>query len=142
LGTVFKKGEKMMRRFQDTGYHGNMNFVDKNGVAVGWGMGGDCCAISEWKYTRSPHADAPPIEEDKDFKPEEYSFNPNYHESVVNLDGSSPVNECGAAVAFELVSDIDSDYKVYLILSNFHNGYYSTGITMVVGDKTVVDMNI
>lgn len=124
-----------MKIFKNVGYSGNINYLDKNGFAVGWGGGGECCADGGEFFSKECDLEGGQL---SDFNPEQYSFNPDFLKELVPKDGF----DSGGSRAFELVNDNDPTDKVYLIVYNWHNGYYSTSLEIKKGDKVILDESL
>jgi hypothetical protein len=111
-----------------------VNFVDEFNVLVGYDMSQQCCEDFFW-YIIDNHQGrfAAPVQKDAtDFDLKPYRFDVAYFDKKdLNVTSGAKSN----AVAFKLIADGLPD--LYLVLCNYHNGYYSHGFQVEVGGKTI-----
>lgn len=120
-----------MRMFKDTGYYGNTNWVDKNGVAAGYSLESSCCENVGFEYSRTPGG-----KDLGEIDTEPYSFDQTYfNENVEQVESLGYGFDSGGAVAFKLVKDNDPNDVIYLTFYNCHNGYYGHGFEFKVGEN-------
>jgi len=116
-----------------------VNIVDENNVFVGYDFEHSCCENFGYYFTKKlPTTKDDPLKEDQkscNFRHEEYQFDTKF---FLELNGEK--YDEGGAVVFLLKNKWGS--KVYLVLYNCHNGYYSHGFEMFVGDKKLRDGDI
>lgn len=121
-----------MRIFETNEWCNSINFVDKNNVLVGFDYSQGCCEDFGYKII---DADGKEVEFNDDFL-EPYIFDSDF---VDNIQDDTDY-ECGGSVHFRLTASDKPD--LFLKLYNYHNGYYSHGFTMRVGDKIVQNGNL
>lgn len=97
---------------------GKYNFVDTNNVFVGYDSYQCCCEDFGYVLCFKLPDNLYNAEKLPDSAAEGYVFDPDYFESRDDY------------VVFRLVQD--NHPEIFLILYNFHNGYYSHGFTMSV----------
>lgn len=116
----------------DKTYSESVNFVDTNGVFVGYDLAQDCCEYADWFIHEDSGLDEYP--EEGLFKPEYidgYVFDPAYCEERSLNDGDE-----GGIAEFKLMR---GNQTRYLYLFNSHNGYYGHGFKMTVGNEKVAE---
>ena len=113
--------------------HSKWNWVDDNNLFVGFSSGQCCCEdfgsfvtdslenLDEYKCNLT----------DEDLK--EYSFDPTFFEDV---DVERDYIDCGGAIAFKAVHETKK--PLYLILYNYHNGYYAHGFEFTDKDGKIL----
>lgn len=112
---------------------GKINFVDDNNVLVGFDYGQCCCESFGYSITReipSECSDECLPESDLDG----YQFDRDFFQ-----EGDESEFDWGGSVTFKLDKDGDS---VFLTLYNSHNGYYSHGFEMSIGNECIRDGSI
>lgn len=116
---------------EDSNWH-SLNFVDDNNVIVGYDYLGQCC--ENFGYWISPISnDKNDLSENSDdFDLEGYNFDPEYHKEYFGGE-YEPNNE----IEFRLVKEGQSD--LFLVLYNYHNGYYSHGFEFKKGDTVITE---
>jgi len=109
-------------------YSEKINFVDKNNVFVGYDMGQDCCEQASWFISDSIKTLIPNNSEleNKDGLTG-YNFDPEYFKIIEDLANL----ESGGMAIFRLVR---GKKQKFLHLFNCHNGYYSHGFEMKIGE--------
>lgn len=133
----------------------NVNFVDTNNKVVGYSLAQSCCEDAIWTILDSEWNDLCPREEDnrksvlesppdfKDGTPEVlvgYTFSGKYvRDEDEEFKWDHDYDE-GGAVAFELVKEGDTDGSQtrWLLLENYHNGYYAHGFDFKDGDTVIL----
>ena len=114
----------------------SINFVDENNVLVGFEAYQSCCESWGWRIEDDK---GEPIEEplgggrlrmETDLS--DYRF---VADRMPELREQTPVieDDCGGELYFRLVADKKRDR--YLVLYNYHSGYYAHGFTFKDGDK-------
>jgi hypothetical protein len=104
---------------------GKTNFVDDNNVFVGYDMEENCCEKFGYVLTEYIPEDMDAIYSDiKESYLEGYKFDKNF---IKDLPYSEYYEE-GGAKCFRLEKDGE---EAYLIIYNYHNGYYSHGFEFV-----------
>ena len=111
-------------------YNVSLNFVDDNGVFLGYDYAQCCCEdfgyITIKKYETVSENFAYDIEKlDEDLDLEGYSFDKEFLE----LDGLGELQYA----TFRCVKE--NSYDIYLVLYNCHNGYYSHGFEFKDGKE-------
>lgn len=140
-------------------YRENVNFVDTNNKVVGYDLSQSCCEDATWTILDSEWNDLCPREDDnrksvlepppdfKDGTPEVlvgYTFSGKYvrdaDEGFKWAGGSEYGYDGGGAVAFELIKEGDTDGSQtrWLLLENYHNGYYAHGFDFKDGDTVIL----
>ena len=104
------------------GWESKVNFVDENGVYVGYDLAQDCCEDTGWfiskscdeiyEYSKSLGLDKPVVDG--------YNFDINFFKDIESKD----LDE-GGQVCFRLTHK--DKPELFLHLYNSHNGYYSHG---------------
>ncbi|MBW2977423.1 hypothetical protein KY331_01115 [Candidatus Woesearchaeota archaeon] len=118
---------KIFERSSKKGWGNRLNIVDKNNVVVGYDYNQGCCEDFGYLFTTNIENihktnNYLSIKESCDFEHEDYVFDTNFYENV------SFEKHDGAAAIFKLVAK--EKKPVYLVLYNYHNGYYSHGFKM------------
>ena len=104
--------------------NGKINYVDENNVVVGFDDTSCCCEVYGSYFTYDVEYSQESEEcEISEKTLDEYNFDPTYF-----LDGYDDERGGGGFVQFKTIHETLPD--VYLILYNFHNGYYSHGFIM------------
>lgn len=111
-----------------------VNFVDENGVFVGYDMGQDCCEHADWFIADQITPYSYKDDYDKKEVPDvtDYKFDKEFFQQVESSD-----LDAGGMVAFRLVAE--GKPVLYLHLFNSHNGYYGHGFEVKHGGETVRD---
>lgn len=101
---------------------GKINYVDNNNVIVGYDISHQCCESFDHFLAFDEHA------EENDFlidlELDDYNFDTSYFKET----GDNDEYMDGSRVSFLLTAEGCPD--IYLILTNYHNGYYSHGFEM------------
>lgn len=116
-----------------------INFVDENNVLVGFDSMQNCCESFGWFFTDTYEKDRPilPLREEN-YNFEEFVFDPDFFEtSSLGFDYANNYLETSGAV-FRLVHKRLKN-RIYLILFNSHNGYYSHDFRVDVGGKKTLE---
>lgn len=112
--------------------NGKINFVDDNNVFVGFDYQSSCCENFGWMITQAK----PKKEEDQKHEKNEgcegFNFDTKFMEASGDSDG-------GGQISFRLIG---GKGERFLTLWNHHNGYYSHGFEMAVGNKTIHEGNL
>ena len=113
-----------------------LNIVDDNNVFVGFDYSSYCCESFGYKITKAEPASWEKLEEMDPI--EELDF-PGF-----NFDTTYKAEFCedgrwseGNSVTFKAVNDAGE--ALFISLMNSHNGYYSHGFDMKVGEKVVFE---
>lgn len=115
------------------------NWVDDNNVLVGYSDEQCCCENVGYWYKLNPILDNEIIydtitDDIEESELETYNFDPTYNvESFTDITETYVCN-------FKLVSEGKPD--VYLVLYNYHNGYYAHGFDMCKGEIKIFDGSI
>ena len=116
----------MMQKFD---LLGKINFIDSNGVVVGYELGQDCCEYADYGFTKDPTLlDFETHDKFEHFDFDKYNFDKSFFVQKEHEDLDD-----GKYAMFKL--DRDCDESIYLYLFNVHNGYYSHGFTFSIPFK-------
>jgi len=123
---------KIFERSDNKGWGNRLNIIDENNVLVGYDYDQSCCEIFGYYFVR----DLKDIKEnkkieDKDIKQEDYIFDTSFCEVLEDF----AEYEGGGEVAFKLTNKEKIEDVLYLILYNYHNGYYGHGFDMSINEK-------
>ena len=117
-----------MKKFER---NSKLNFVDENNVFLGFDYGQSCCEdfghriLAEQPLTDGQKIiDPQPSLEDFDLDP--YVFDTQF---LVSMDNSDC--EGGGEAIFRIVRKDDPADQKFIVLYNYHNGYYSHGFNFV-----------
>jgi hypothetical protein len=112
---------KIFDQWQD-----KLNFVDDNNVFVGYDYQSDCCEAFGYYFKESIDGDR--VDRDEiDF--DGWNFDTSYCERA-----EEKYEEY--EVTFRLTNGED---EMFLVLYNYHNGYYSHGFEMKADDEVIHD---
>lgn len=121
---------KIFEKSSDDGWGARLNVVDENNVVVGYDYTQDCCEDFGYYLTfiEPTRIDTNAAETAFD----EHTF-PGYlfDTGYCNMLGTDEKE--GNAVVFKLVKT--EGPSIYLVLYNYHNGYYGHGFDMVLPGK-------
>jgi hypothetical protein len=129
--------------------NGNINFVDKNNVVVGFGLMQDCCERAGWfisdkkdeefisLYEAEANNQTETEEGVRGFDLEGYVFASKVLPSIV------PDNNVGGGghLVFEMTSE-NGGPPLYVHIFNDHNGYYAHGWELLNDGKLIVQGRI
>ena len=101
----------------------SVNFVDENNVVVGYDLSQQCCEEADYYFAVGKPTLEHSIVPNKDVLLD-YRFDTSFYETIDDN-----------AVSFKLKCPYLED--LYLVLYNNHNGYYSHGFDMKVGNMTI-----
>ena len=116
----------------DKGSRYSTNFVDDRNRLVGWDDNGQCCEIFGWafcKFSSYDEADAFENDGDKYDMPKDLSGVNEPDLSNAYFAEEQPLATSGK---FKIEGSKDCDW---LILYNYHNGFYYHGFVFKHGDK-------
>ena len=122
-------------------FNDKVNFIDENNVFVGFSTRIDCCENCFWwlctDWTRAKKIDnCKKIIEgsisELNEKLKGFVFNTNFFRQYKGEDRF----EEGGAVVFKLMK---KNKRIFLILENHHNGYYSHGFELMDNDELIQD---
>jgi hypothetical protein len=107
-----------------------INFIDNNGVLVGFDFDQHCCESFGWFVsdsiveTREKQAEFQEGNAEH-YEPglEDYRFDHDFFKNINDIQD----DEGGGTVVFRLLSAVDGNNPKYLHLYNHHNGYYQHG---------------
>jgi len=120
-----------MKVFQsDKEYGGKNNFVDRNNVFVGYDTEQDCCEDADWFISDKVEKELPETNQ-HDIDLSGYVFDTTYFKENSEIQGDLDEGEC---VVFKLIK---GNSELFLHLYNCHNGYYSHGFEMKIGDEII-----
>ena len=113
-----------------------LNIVDDNNVFVGFDYSSCCCEDFGYKITKAEPTSWETLEamepiEELDFPG--FNFDTTYKTEFCEDDGRSE----GNSVTFKAVNDAGE--ALFVSLMNSHNGYYSHGFDMKIGEKIVFE---
>lgn len=109
----------------------SLNFVDKNNVLLGYEYSPDCCehfgfsivdSIEQYSEQAKKDDFLETSVEDAAERLKDFVFDPGF---FMKDEGPDP-NDDGNRAVFRLKAE-DPDRVLYLVLWNYHNGYYSHG---------------
>ncbi len=124
-----------MKQFESGDSWNSLNWVDENNVVLGYDFSQSCCEDFGYYFTRKESNTVLNYEgRDSGYTPdlEKYNFDPEYHKY---LEGDC-MDE-GMALQFRLVSK-DGEER-FLVIYNFHNGYYGHGFKFEVGKEIALE---
>ena len=109
-----------------------VNIVDENNVFVGYSFDAQCCEMFGYVFTDKDPSKGIDYTNKKniDFKHEDFKFDTKYFKEFEGY-----YNSEANSVAFKLVNKDGNE--IYLVLYNYHNGYYYHGFEMKIGDEIV-----
>jgi len=117
--------------------NGSVNFIDVNGIFVGYELDQDCCEEFGWFFSDGIVTDTVfkypkdhPLSNDGGL--EDFSFDKNYCQEYKHEDMSGDQRN----IIIFRASNKDKEFK-YLHLFNLHNGYYSHGFEVKHGEWIV-----
>lgn len=129
--------------------NGRINFVDDNNVFVGFCDEQNCCEYFGYLFVRNlsemikGDETVGKIELSED-ELKDFDFDVNFFKREgsfkENPNGSQYDNENGEYIAFRLINKLNEE--IYLILYNYHNGYYSHGFEMRDNEILVLEGSI
>jgi len=122
-----------MKVFETGGDWNKLNVVDENNVLVGYSFEQSCCESYGYYFTDKEPEICPeefPSEDDFKFEHEKFVFDTSFFKEI-KTPGHDDDRD---GAVFRLVN---GDESVYLVLWNYHNGYYSHGFEMKVGEKII-----
>jgi len=118
---------KIFQRSDKHGYGNRLNVVDENNVFVGYDYGQSCCENFGYYFTFTEPTEAKD-EGDYQGDVDENSFDHSGYLFDVTYNKDLPVPSYSGATSFKLTKVGHPD--LYLVLYNYHNGYYSHGFNM------------
>ena len=110
-----------------------VNFVDENGVILGYDMLSCCCEDFGWFLADVECSVTQPQSDATRFEWEGWTFDPDYFMEFPNVEGDE-----GGLVVFRLVKDkteTSAAEEKFLHLFNCHNGYYAHGFSFAAGSQ-------
>jgi hypothetical protein len=118
---------------ENTGWLTKVNFVDKNNVLVGFDFAQSCCEDFDWFISDEIKSET--IKNDKTFEQVNEELKDFYFDtSFIAYPEASGIDD--NMVVFKLIKRKNGKPK-YLHLWNCHNGYYSHGFEMGIGNEII-----
>jgi len=108
-----------------------VNFVDDNGVILGYDLRQCCCEQADWNISENSYTDPRVIVSGSSYIPEEYDYSDYRFSLDYFVENDNNQNEEYSA-QFKL--EAKDKPNLYLTLVNCHNGYYAHGFRFKQGN--------
>ncbi len=108
-----------------------VNFLDDNGVFVGYSLAQDCCEHADWFIANKPQKKL--LESSRKPRLKGWNFDPSFFQELGQDDMEDKYAlDQGGMIIFRMVKGTESKY---LHIFNSHNGYYGHGFEFKIGEE-------
>lgn len=114
----------------------SVNFVDDRNRLVGFDDKQQCCEQADWFFAKMSDDDIFHFENSGEYGPDEFPSVSNPDLSNAYFTEEQPLMDYGK---FRIEGSPDCNW---LVLYNYHNGYYYHGFIYKQGDKVIVEDDI
>ena len=111
-----------------------LNFIDDKNVFVGFDFGQNCCESFGYKITKEEPTSFERLENTESLDSVDF---PGFNFDTTYKREHDENGVDGQAVTFKVLNDAGE--ALFVSLMNSHNGYYSHGFDMKIGETTVFE---